>query len=209
VSGETTLNAFIETETLIQLVRLLLLALAILGALDALGLFLRRPLAHALGVGLIALHLVLGLSLFAIGFLGYVMAAFRGVYTLMLTMFMFNTIEDFSEEECRERLEPDRHLLNDADYYTRGRVYEKRGMWAKALLHWRRAAVINPGRDTYVASMARAYAQLGRYEQALINIDEALRVSRTPEEWQPLREIILEAGQRSSGSVDPSSSQVL
>lgn len=198
VTGDATVRAFIEPELLVQLVRFTLLGLAVLGGLDAVGLFLRRPLAHLLGLALIALHLVIGLALFALGFLGYVMVAFRGLLTVLLTVFMFNTIEDFAQEERRERLEPDRHLLNAADYYTRGRAYGRRGMWAKALLHWQRAAAMRPGRDTYYAAMARAYAHLGRYEQALAQMDEALRVSRKPEEWQPLREIIVEAQHRSA-----------
>lgn len=193
VIGSTTMEALVEPELWTQLARLTLLGLAILGGIDAVGLFLRRPLAHTLGTLLIALHLLIGVSLFVLGFLGYLMAAFRGVLTVLLTKFMFSTVEDFSKVEHRERLEPDRHLLNDADYYTRGRVYEKRGMWAKALLHWRRAAAMNPDHDTYFAATARAFAHLGRYEQALAQIDEAVRVSRTPEEWQRLREIIVEA----------------
>jgi tetratricopeptide (TPR) repeat protein len=198
VTGDATVRAFIEPELLVQLVRFTLLGLAVLGGMDAVGLFLRRPLAHLLGLALIALHLVIGLALFALGFLGYLMVAFRGLLTVLLTVFMFNTIEDFAKEERRERLEPDRHLLNDADYYTRGRAYGRRGMWAKALLHWQRAAAMRPGRDTYYAAMARAYAHLGRYEQAIAQMDEALRVSHKPEEWQPLREIIVEAQHRSA-----------
>jgi tetratricopeptide (TPR) repeat protein len=198
VTGDATVKAFIEPELLVQVVRFTLLGLAVLGGLDAVGLFLRRPLAHLLGLALIALHLVVGLALFALGFLGYVMVAFRGLLTVMLTVFMFNTIEDFAKVERREWLEPDRHLLNDADYYTRGRAYEKRGMWAKALLHWQRAAAMRPGRDTYYAAMARAYAHLSRYEEALAQMDEALQASRKPEEWQPLREIIIEAQHRAA-----------
>jgi tetratricopeptide (TPR) repeat protein len=198
VTGDATVRAFIEPEQLVQVVRFTLLGLAILGGLDAVGLFLRRSLAHLLGLALIALHLVVGLALFALGFLGYVMVAFRGLLTVMLTVFMFNTIEDFAKEERREWLEPDRHLLNDADYYTRGRAYEKRGMWAKALLHWQRATAMRPGRDTYYAAMARAYAHLGRYEEALAQMDEALQASRKPEEWQPLRDIIVEAQHRAA-----------
>jgi tetratricopeptide (TPR) repeat protein len=71
-------------------------------------------------------------------------------------------------------------------------------MWAKALLHWQRAVAMNPYRDTYFAATARAYAQLGYYEQALKNIEEALRISRSPEEWQPLKEIIVTAQRRTA-----------
>jgi len=199
VTGDAALGTFLDPDVQVQIARFILLGLAALGALDALGLFLRRPLAHPLGIALIAAHLLLGLALFVLGFLGYVLVAVRALFTVMLTIFMFNTVDDFAQEERRERLEPDRHLVNDADYYTRGRFYEKKGMWAKALLHWRKAVAINPHRDMYLAALARAYAHLGRYEEALAHIDRAVQVSRTPEEWQPLREVILEAQRRANG----------
>jgi tetratricopeptide (TPR) repeat protein len=193
VTGQTSIEAFIEPELLVQMVRLTNAALAILGGLVALGVFLRIAWAHRLGLGLIAVQLALSVVMFALGFLGTLMALIRGVFILLLTSFMFQTVDDYSKEEHRERLELDRHALNDTDYYTRGRAYEKRGMWAKALLHWQRAVVLNPDRDTYFAAIARAYAHLGYYEQALQNIDEAIRISRSPEEWQPLKEIIVTA----------------
>jgi tetratricopeptide (TPR) repeat protein len=112
---------------------------------------------------------------------------------------MFNAHEDFSEDVLRERLAPDRRLVNDVDFYSRGRAYEKRKMWAKALLHWRRAAAINPQRDTYYAAMARAYVQLGRYDQALDQMDAALQVSRTPDVWRPLHDLILETQRSATG----------
>jgi tetratricopeptide (TPR) repeat protein len=203
VMGKATVGTLVEPDIAIQIVRLALLGLAAMSVLVASGLFLRRPLAHALGLVLLALHTVVGLALFVLGFLGYLVAAFLGLLIAMLTMFMFNTIEDFSKEERRERLEPDRHVRNDADYYARGRLYGKRGMWAKALLHWRRAVAINPERDAYFAAMAQAYAHLQRYENALEQVDAALRVSPTPQMWQPLRDIILEEQRRAVGSLGP------
>jgi tetratricopeptide (TPR) repeat protein len=148
----------------------------------------------------IALNLLVWFALFLLGHLGYAVAAFGGLYVVVLTVFMFNTVEDFSQEERREWLRPDRRLVNDADYFTRGRAYEKRGMWAKALLHWRRAIALNPRRDTYFASAARAYARLGRYDEALGHVDQAVAVSRTPEVWYSLRDVILEAQRNTGGA---------
>lgn len=193
VTNPDSIDAVVSPETWTQIIRYLLLGLSVLGVLDALGLFLRRPLAHTLGLGLIALHFLMSLALFALGFSGYIVAAIRLVFVLLLTRFMFQTVEDFSQDKIRDRLEFDRHLLNDADYYSRGRLYAKWGMWAKALLHWQRAAAAKPYVDTYRGAMARAYAQLGRYEQALEQVEEAIKASRTPEEWQPLRQFIVEA----------------
>jgi tetratricopeptide (TPR) repeat protein len=203
VTGQTRIEAFIDPELLVQIVRFTNATLAVLGGLVALGLFLRIAWAHTLGLGLIALQLVLTIVLFILGFLGTLVVLIRGLFIVLLTSFMFQTVEDYSKEERRERLEPDRHLLNDADFYTRGRAYEKRGMWAKALLHWQRAVAMNPNRDTYFAAVARAYAHLGYYDQALQNIDEALRVSRSPDEWLPLKEIIVTAQRRAAADPRP------
>jgi tetratricopeptide (TPR) repeat protein len=187
VLGESTLDTFLGPDATIQAVRFLLLGLAVLGVLVALGLFLRISRAHALGLALIAIYLLVGLLLFALGVTGYLLALLRGLFTVMLTLFMFQTVEDFAKEERRERLEIDRHLVNDVDYYTRGRLYAKRGMWAKALLHWQRAAARNPDRDAYFGALARAYAQLGRYKDALEHVESAIRVSRVPEDWRELQ----------------------
>ena len=201
VTGAATIETLIDANGVIQVARYTLLTLAVLAVLVALGVFLRRPRAHAAGIALIGLHLIIGIALFMLGFLGYLMAAFRALLTVMLTVFMFNTVDDFSQEQRRQRLVPDRRAVNDADFFVCGREYEKRGMWAKALLHWQRAAAINPARDTYYAAMARAYTRLGRYPEALKQVDEAQRVSRDPEQWRPLQELIVEAQRGATMSV--------
>jgi tetratricopeptide (TPR) repeat protein len=200
VLGQRTVQGVLEPETMTQFVRAMLLGLAVASVLVALGLFLRRPSAHILGLVLVSLQLLLGVALFILGYLGYVTAAFQTLYTVVLTIFMFNTVDDFSQEERREMLQMDRRLVNDVDYFTRGRAFEKRGMWAKALLHWKRAATLNPSRDTYFAALARAYTQLGRYDEALFEMDSAMRVSRTPEMWRSLRDVITQAQRNANAS---------
>ncbi len=200
VLGQTTMGGVLEPGVMTQLVRAMLLGLAIASVLVAVGLFLRRPTAHILGLVVVSLQLLLSVALFILGYLGYVTAALQTLYTVVLTIFMFNTIDDFSQEERRERLQFDHRLVNDADFFTRGRAFEKRGMWAKALLHWKRAATINPRRDTYFAAAARAYAQLGRYDEAISEVDSAMRVSRTPEVWRSLRDVIVQAERNANAS---------
>jgi len=182
------------TEALV--VEFVLFGLVILGGLVALGLFFRRPWAHVLGLGLIALQFLAEGVLFLRAFPGFFLAGVQALYTILLMLFMSQTVEDFSQEVRREWLEVDRHAVNAMDFYSRGRIYEKRGMWAKALLHWQRAAVLNPTQGVYFAALARAYAHLGRYDAALGQVDKALQVSHTPDEWRPLREIIVEARER-------------
>jgi tetratricopeptide (TPR) repeat protein len=200
VTGAAPVEALFEPEQWIQIVRLMLVGLALAEGLVALGLALRRPLAHTLALGLIALQIVIAVALLAMGFVGYFSTAFRGIWVIALAVSLLQTTEDFSKEEHREWLETDRSAVNETDYYARGRAYARRGMWAKALLHWQKAvAVSNVPKDSYFASMARAYAHLGRYEDALRQMDEAMHVSRAPQEWEPLRETILAAQRRAPG----------
>jgi tetratricopeptide (TPR) repeat protein len=173
-----------------------LFGLAVLGLLDALGLFIRQALAHTLGIVLIVLYLVVEIVLFWRGYAGLLMAGPQALYTIVLALFMYHTHADFEQEERREWLTVDRHATTAMDFYSQGRLYEKRGMWAKALLHWQRAVVLNPTSDTYLAATARACARLGRYELALKQIDKALEISRAPEDLRPLRDIIVEMQRR-------------
>jgi anaphase-promoting complex subunit 3 len=105
---------------------------------------------------------------------------------------MYETIEDFALVERREWLELDRHAINATDFYGRGRIYEKRGQWARALLHWQKAAALSPANDAYPAAMAQVCARLGRLELALKHIDRALEISPNPQDLRHLREIIVE-----------------
>ena len=95
VTGGRTIEAVVDPGAWVQIARIALLTLAVLGGLDALGLFFRRPRAHTLGLGLIAVHLVVGVALFILGFLGYVMVAFRGLLTVMLTVRHILILEDW------------------------------------------------------------------------------------------------------------------
>jgi hypothetical protein len=202
ITQEAFVGSPAATDLWVDVARLVLLGLAIFCVVDGAGLIWRRPRAHTWGLGLAALHLVFGAALFVLGFLGYLPAVLRALFTVMVTVFMFNTVEDFSQIERRERLEPDRRLRNDVDYYARGREYEKRGMWAKALLHWRRANALNPGRDTYYGAMARAYGQLGYFDEALSAAEDAIRVSREPQDWEPLRDLLHEAQLRNAADAN-------
>jgi tetratricopeptide (TPR) repeat protein len=200
VTGADPVGALFTPDQWIQIVRFTLVGLVVAEGLVALGLALRRPLAHTLALGLIALQIAIAVALLAMGFVGYFSTAFRGIWVIALAVSLLQTLEDFSKEEHREWLETDHSAVNETDYYARGRVYARRGMWAKALLHWQKAVVVsNVPQDIYFASMARAYTHLGRYESALEQVDEAMRASRAPREWEPLRETVVEAQRRASG----------
>ena len=51
---------------------------------------------------------------------------------------------DFSRSQERMVARLERGLVNAHDYYVAGRRYAAQGMWAKAVLHWQRAAAQAP-----------------------------------------------------------------
>ncbi len=177
------------------IVFIVLLGLAGLGMLLAPALLLRQRLAHMVGRFLIVFHLLFEVALLARGVTGLGLGALQGIYTIVLALLMYETSEDFALVERREWLELDRHAVNATDFYGRGRVYEKRGQWARALLHWQKAAVLSPANAAYPAAMAQACARLGRLEMALKHVDQALEISPNPQELKSLREIIVEMQQ--------------
>jgi tetratricopeptide (TPR) repeat protein len=183
-TGDTSLEATI--------IFIVLLGVAGLGLLIAPFLLLRRPLAHVVGRFLIVFCLVLVVVLFIRGTTGELLGLAQGIYTLLLAWLMYETSEDFAQVESRERLELDQHAVNAMDFYSQGLIYKKRGQWAKALLHWQRAAGLSPANDAYPEAMAQACARLGRFEMALKYVDQAQKVSRNPQDFERLREIIVE-----------------
>jgi tetratricopeptide (TPR) repeat protein len=201
VSGETTLETWLTSAQWVQVVRYALVGSAVLAALAALGLFLRLSRSHTLAVILIVVQIVLAAALPLMGFSGYFLTLLRVVFTVVLAALLLQTVEELVKEERREWLETDRTCVTAMDYYTQGHFYARQGMWAKALLHWQMALSegVEDDRDSYFASMARAWAALGRYEQALEHIDEAMRVSPTPQKWEPLRETLAQARRRAGG----------
>jgi tetratricopeptide (TPR) repeat protein len=130
--------------------------------------------------------------LFIRGTTGELLGLAQGIYTLLVAWLMYETVEDFAQVERRERLELDPHAVNAMDFFSQGRAYEKRGQWAKALLHWRRAAGLSPANDAYPEAMAQACARIGRFEMALRYVGQAQKASRNPQDFEHLREIIIE-----------------
>jgi tetratricopeptide (TPR) repeat protein len=184
MTGDTGLEATV--------IFIVLLGMGGLGLLLAPALLLRQRLAHIVGRFLIIFHLLFEVALLARGVTGLGLGALQGIYTIVLALLMYETIEDFALVERREWLELDRHAINATDFYGRGRIYEKRGQWARALLHWQKAAALSPANDAYPAAMAQVCARLGRLELALKHIDRALEISPNPQDLRHLREIIVE-----------------
>ena len=74
-------------------------------------------------------------------------------------------------------------------YYVQGKRYADIGMWANAVLHYRRAAALEPTRSYYLGVLGRAYGELGYYQRSLDVLESAHKQERDPqkmEEWEGL-----------------------
>jgi hypothetical protein len=88
---------------------------------------------------------------------------------------------DFERVQTRYIARVDRGLSDAPAYFATGQVYAERGMWASAILHWRRAAASDPSRAYYQRVLGEAYAQLGYYERSFDVLKSALERTINPE----------------------------
>jgi tetratricopeptide (TPR) repeat protein len=74
----------------------------------------------------------------------------------------------------------DRGLFEASDYFTVGRRYGQKGMWASAILHFKMAVAKEPSRPAFQRSLGFAYAQIGFFERALDVLESAKNLSSHP-----------------------------
>ncbi|MGB3715009.1 MAG: tetratricopeptide repeat protein [Candidatus Promineifilaceae bacterium] len=103
------------------------------------------------------------------------------VVTIALLYGIFKIGPDFERVQTRFIARVDRGLSDAPVYFATGQVYAKRGMWASAILHLRRAAASDPSRAYYQRVLGEAYAQLGYYERSLDVLESALEWTIDPD----------------------------
>lgn len=101
--------------------------------------------------------------------------------TIALLYGIFKIGPDFERVQTRFIARVDRGLSDAPVYFATGQVYAKRGMWASAILHLRRAAASDPSRAYYQRVLGEAYAQLGYYERSLDVLESALERTIDPD----------------------------
>ncbi len=97
---------------------------------------------------------------------------------------------DFERVQTRHHAKVDRGLSDAPAYYATGQLYAERGMWASAILHWRRAAANDPARAYYQRALGEAYAQLGYYERSSDVLKSALERTIDPDSRTYLTNLI-------------------
>jgi hypothetical protein len=71
--------------------------------------------------------------------------------------------------------------ISDASHFQgAGASYARRGMWATAVLHFQRAAALEPSNPFHQRELGEAYARLGFYQRSLDVLESAGQLTRDP-----------------------------
>lgn len=113
------------------------------------------------------------------------------VSTLAVGGLLLRSMGEFRAETIRYQLGLDRGLVTSLDYYNRGRRYHEKGMLAQAILHWERAAALEPERAALRIPLSKALCAAGRYSEAVSHAREALRASPGDYDMRQFLEYVL------------------
>jgi len=93
---------------------------------------------------------------------------------------IFRASPEFDQVKERVIAKTKKGLNTAVDYHMNARRYMHDGMWASAVLHWQRAAAIDPHNIIYQRDLAKAYFRLGFIERGLIVLQSALELPMQP-----------------------------
>jgi tetratricopeptide (TPR) repeat protein len=88
---------------------------------------------------------------------------------------------DFERTKVRRTAQLDRGVSDASHFNGTGEAYAAQGMLATAVLHFQRAAALEPANPFYQRKLGGAYAQLGHYQRSLDVLESARQLTRDPE----------------------------
>ncbi len=103
---------------------------------------------------------------------------------------IFRVGPDFDRVKYRLEARIDKGLNDSSQFYVGGKNYAQLGMWAKAVLHFRRAVALEPARISYQHSLAEAYSRLGYYQRSMDVLEFAYGSTNNPDWQQNLQEMM-------------------
>jgi hypothetical protein len=101
-----------------------------------------------------------------------------GALILALFYGIFQAGPDFERVQRRQVAIVEKGNHEAGDYFSIGKWYAARKMWASAALNWQRAAALEPHHVVYLCELARAYETLGFYERSLDILQTAAGAAR-------------------------------
>jgi tetratricopeptide (TPR) repeat protein len=84
---------------------------------------------------------------------------------------------DFERTATTETAQVEKGQRDPSRLYATGRQHADQGRWASAVLNWRLAAALDPGRAYYQRALGEGYARLGFYERSLDVLESARRLT--------------------------------
>lgn len=106
---------------------------------------------------------------------------------------------DFERVRTRQTAAVAKGLRDAPGFYARGKEYATEKKWAGAVLHWQRAAALDPNQVYYQRVLGDAYARLGFYERSLDVLKSAYEVSANEETRAALAALIEAVRQAQAG----------
>lgn len=111
--------------------------------------------------------------------------AFAGIYGIFIVP------PDFARETMHLYAQYNKKITTATGAFLEGDRYAKRGMWAAAVLHYQRAAALDPHRLLYQLSLAQAYNELNFFERSMDVLQSANRTVTTPEAKAKIKELMI------------------
>lgn len=116
--------------------------------------------------------------------LGVFLRSFRLLTAVIgLVTAVFGVPSDFARIEQRQTARLGKRLKTGADYAIAARKLAQQDLWASAILHWQRAAALEPYRLPHQINLGRGYARLG-FTQRAVDTLTAVRQRTTDPKMQ-------------------------
>lgn len=108
------------------------------------------------------------------------------VVSILIFLLVLRLEDDFKQDTVRVLLKVDEGIKDGFGYLLRGRLYAAQKMWARAALHYRRAAAMLPYQTDGHIAAATACIKLKNYELATYILQEAQRINPEDAQMQEL-----------------------
>ncbi len=139
-----------------------------------LGLRVRAIWAYYLGMLALLFEAVWGVVAFAQDWTGPGTALLVSGLAGFSLFLMINAAPNFTKGAERILVQANPRLKQGLSYWRLGQQFERNGMWALAVAHYRAAAGAAPGQAAFYKALGIGYNRLGRYDRALPALEQAL-----------------------------------
>jgi hypothetical protein len=109
---------------------------------------------------------------------------------LALFYALFRVGPDFERVSVRRTAQIRKGVSGASMFYAQGNDYAGRNMWANAVLHFRRAAALEPTQTYYLSALGNGYARLGYYQRSLDVLESAYQLANDEQRREELAVMI-------------------